>query len=185
MNDAIRLLWAERLLNQECLDRLQDLKHALQENTDGAEVTEVAQAIQPTLNKLKLLEKRKHEFLQQAAKTSMIDYGMDQSDIKERDTVLQLLQNVHQGESQMRRELDSTKELLKRSKQFVDYHINVMTQTAANDTYVPRERLRLRIDVESRCSIRMSDTDNRIKEKVIIYAFNICRLEHDGSRSKC
>ena len=115
MNDAIRLLWAERLLNQECLDRLQDLKHALQENTDGAEVTEVAQAIQPTLNKLKLLEKRKHEFLQQAAKTSMIDYGMDQSDIKERDTVLQLLQNVHQGESQMRRELDSTKELLKRS----------------------------------------------------------------------
>lgn len=155
MNDAIRLLWAERLLNQECLDRLQDLKHALQENTDGAEVTEVAQAIQPTLNKLKLLEKRKHEFLQQAAKTSMIDYGMDQSDIKERDTVLQLLQNVHQGESQMRRELDSTKELLKRSKQFVDYHINVMTQTAANDTYVPPGAA----EIENRRGIKMFDTN--------------------------
>ena len=43
MNDAIRLLQAELQLNQECLAQLQELKRILQENTNGAEVTEVAQ----------------------------------------------------------------------------------------------------------------------------------------------
>ena len=64
MNDASRLLRAELLLSQECLDRLQRLKHALQENTAGAETAEAAQAMLPALNKLNLLDKRKREFLQ-------------------------------------------------------------------------------------------------------------------------
>ena len=155
MNDAIRLLQAELQLNQECQAQLQELKRILQENTDGAEVTEVAQGILPTLNKLNLLDKRKREFLQRVGRTRMTAYAADRPDSEERDTVLHLLQKVHQSESQMRRELDSTKELLKRSKQFVDFHINVMTQTSANDTYVPPGAAEL----ENRRGIKMFDTN--------------------------
>lgn len=155
MNDAIRLLRAELLLSRVCLDRLQQLKNALQGNTDGAEVAEAVQAIQPTLNKLNLLDKRKHEFLQQAGKARMTAYAADQPDSVERDTVLHLLQQVHQSEDEMRKELAGTKELLKRSKQFVDFHINVMTQTAANDTYVPPGTAEL----ENRRGIQMFDTN--------------------------
>lgn len=155
MNDAIRLLRAELLLSQECLDRLQKLKHVLQKNADGAEVTEAAQAILPILNKLDLLDKRKREFLQQTGKMRMTAYAADGPDSEERDTVLHLLQKVHQSEDQLRRELSSTKELLKRSKQFVDFHINVMTQTAANDTYVPPGAA----EFENRRGIKMFDTN--------------------------
>ena len=155
MNDAIRLLRAELLLSQECLDSLQKIKRALQDNTGGGTVTEVVQSILPTVNKLNLLDKRKREFLQQAGKKWMMAYVADRPDSEERDTVLHLLQKVHQSEDQMRKELDNTKELLRRSKQFVDFHINVMTQTAANDTYVPPGAAEL----ENRRGIKMFDTN--------------------------
>ena len=137
MNDAIRLLRAELLLMQECLDKLQRIKVILQENTNGAEVEAAVQAIQPILARLSLLDTRKREFLQRVGKTRMTAYAADQPDSVERNTVLHLLQQVQRSERSMRKELDDAKELLKRSKQFVDFHINVITQTAANDTYVP------------------------------------------------
>ena len=155
MNDATRLLRAELLLNQECLDRLQQLKHILQENTAGAKVTEAAQAILPTLARLNKLDRRKREFLQQVGKARMTAYVADQPDTEERDTVLHLLQKVHQSEDRLRQELTAAKELLKRSKQFVDFHINVMTQTAANETYVPPGTAEL----ENRRGIKMFDTN--------------------------
>ncbi|MCH3959774.1 MAG: hypothetical protein LKE51_10440 [Selenomonas sp.] len=62
MDDAIRLLRAELLLTQECLDRLQRIKRILQENTDGAEVESTVQTIQPILSELSLLDTRKREF---------------------------------------------------------------------------------------------------------------------------
>ena len=47
MNDAIRLLRAQLLLSEECLERLAAVKKALQENTDGTEVTASVQALEP------------------------------------------------------------------------------------------------------------------------------------------
>jgi hypothetical protein len=155
MNDAIRLLRAELLLMQECLDKLQRIKVILQENTNGAEVEAAVQAIQPILAKLSLLDTRKREFLQRVGKTRMTAYAADQPDSVERNTVLHLLQQVQRSERSMRKELDDAKELLKRSKQFVDFHINVITQTAANDTYVPPGAAEL----ENRRGVRMFDTN--------------------------
>ena len=155
MNDAIRLLRAELLLMQECLDKLQRIKVILQENTNGAEVEAAVQAIQPILARLSLLDTRKREFLQRVGKTRMTAYAADQPDSVERNTVLHLLQQVQRSERSMRKELDDAKELLKRSKQFVDFHINVITQTAANDTDVPPGAAEL----ENRRGVRMFDTN--------------------------
>ena len=155
MNDAIRLLRAELLLTQECLDKLRRIKAILQENTDGAEVESTVQAIQPILSRLNLLDTRKREFLQRVGKVRMTAYAADQPDSVERNTALQLLQQVQQSERTMRKDLDDAKELLKRSKQFVDFHINVMTQTAANDTYVPPGAAEL----ENRRGVRMFDAN--------------------------
>ena len=155
MNDAIRLLRAELLLTQDCLDKLQRMKTILQENTDGAEVEATVQAIQPILAKLNLLDTRKREFLQRVGKTRMTAYVAEQPDSVERNTVLHLLQKVQQAERTMRKELDDVRELLKRSKQFVDFHINVITQTAANDTYVPPGTAEL----ENRRGVRMFDAN--------------------------
>ena len=155
MNDAIRLLRAELLLTQECLDRLQRIKKILQKNTDGAEVAVEVQAIQPILAKLNLLDTRKREFLQREGKMRMTAYAAEQPDSVERTTVLHLLQKVQQAERTMRKELDDARELLKRSKQFVDFHINVITQTAANDTYAPPGTAEL----ENRRGVRMFDAN--------------------------
>jgi hypothetical protein len=96
MNDATRLLRAELLLTQECLDRLQRIKRILQENTDGAEVEATVQTIQPILAKLSLLDTRKREFLQRVGKTRMTAYAADQPDSVERNTVLASAAEVQQ-----------------------------------------------------------------------------------------
>ena len=155
MDDAIRLLRAELLLTQDCLGKLQRIKLILKENTDGAEVESAVQAIQPILSRLNLLDTRKSEFLQRVGKARMTAYVGDQPDSVERNTALQLLQQVQQSERTMRKDLDDAKELLKRSKQFVDFHINVITQTAANDTYVPPGTAEL----ENRRGVRMFDAN--------------------------
>ena len=85
----------------------------------------------------------------------MTAYAAEQPDSVERNTVLHLLQKVQQSERTMRKDLDDARELLKRSKQFVDFHINVITQTAANDTYVPPGTAEL----ENRRGVRMFDAN--------------------------
>ena len=155
MNEVVKLLRTQLMLSTECLEKLQAIKTALKENSAGKGVTEAVQAIEPTLAKLGQLEKLTREFLELTGKKRMTAYAASMPDSVERDAVMRLLSRIQGLDERLQRELASTQALLKRSKEFVDFHINVMTQTAANDTYAPPGA----VEVENRRGIKMFDAN--------------------------
>ena len=155
MNDAIRLLRAQLLLSEECLERLTAVKKALQENTDGTEVTASVQALEPVLSRLGQLEKLREGFLQKSGKPRMTAYAAGMPNTEDRDAVMRLLHKVQEQEQSMKKELASAQSLLRRSKDFMDFPINVMTRTAASDTYTPPGTS----EAEGRRGIRMFDAN--------------------------
>lgn len=155
MNDAVKLIRAQMQLSAECLERLRAIKTALQENSNGMGVTDAVQAMEPTLARLGKLEELKEEFLSKNGKKRLTAYAAAITDAEERAIVMRLLSKVRETEESLRKELKSTQALLKRSKEFVDFHINVMTQTAANDTYAPPGAS----EVENRRGLKMFDAN--------------------------
>ncbi|MBQ1868678.1 flagellar export chaperone FlgN [Selenomonas sp.] len=155
MDEAVKLIRTQLLLSTECLERLQAIKKALKENSAGEGVTEAVRAIEPTLLKLGQLEKAMQAFLEKTGKKRMTAYAASMPDSVERDAVMRLLARIQGLDERLQRELASTQALLKRSKEFVDFHINVMTQTAANDTYAPPGAP----EVENRRGIKMFDAN--------------------------
>lgn len=155
MNDAIKLARAQKVLSAQCLEKLRAVKKALQESSNGRGVTGAVQAMEPALAKLGKLEKLQEEFLRKSGKKQLAACAADMPDPAERAAAAQLLAEVQEAERHLQKELAATRELLKRSKEFADFHINVMTQTAANDTYAPPGAS----EVENRRGIKMFDAN--------------------------
>ena len=155
MNEAIKLLRAQMLLSTECLEKLRVVKDALRDSSNGTGVTAAVQALETPQAKLGQIARLEEEFLTRSGKKRMTAYAASMPDSVERDAVMRLIARVQGLENEMQRELASTKVLLKRSKEFVDFHINVMTQTAASDTYAPPGAA----EVESRRGIKMFDAN--------------------------
>lgn len=155
MNDAIKLLQVQLLLSRECLTGLQAIGKALTENTNGSGVTEAVQAIEPILTRLNLLANREASFLAQNKASSLNEYIAAKPQGIMQDRALKLLAEASHIEDELGQKLKVTQELLKRSKAFIDYHINVITQTAANDTYTPPGAAEL----ENRRKIKMFDAN--------------------------
>lgn len=155
MSDAIKLLHAQKMLGTECLEKLKTVKKALQEPGNGVSVTRAVQAMEPVLTKLSKLEKLHEEFLAKSGKKRLTAYAAELPNSGERDSVMQLLSEVQELEKRLQKELASAQALLKRKKEFVDFHINVMTQTAANETYAPPGAS----EVENRRGVKMFDAN--------------------------
>ena len=155
MNDAIKLLQVQLLLSKECLAGLRAIGKALKENTNGSGVTEAVQAVEPILTKLNLLANREASFLAQNKAASLNEYIASKPQSIMRDRALKLVAEAGHIENELGQKLKVTQELLKRSKEFIDYHINVITPTAANDTYTPPGAAEL----ENRRKIKMFDAN--------------------------
>lgn len=155
MNDAVKLARAQMTLGTECLENLQAIKKALQENSNGKGVAHAVQAMEPALSRLGRLEKLKADFLAKSGKKHLAAYAAAIPDSEERAVVMRQLHELREMEERLQKELAATQALLKRSKEFVDFHINVMTQTAANDTYAPPGAS----EVENRRGIKMFDAN--------------------------
>ena len=155
MNEAVKLLRAQMLLSTECLEKLRAVKEALRDTSNGLGVNAAVQALETPLTKLGKIAKLQDKFLQEAENKRMTAYAASMPDSVERDAVMRLIARVHGLENEMQKELASTQALLQRSKDFVDFHINVMTQTAANDTYAPPGAT----EVENHRGIKMFDAN--------------------------
>ncbi|SFT56969.1 hypothetical protein SAMN02910356_01127 [Selenomonas sp. GACV-9] len=155
MDEAVKLLRAQMMLSMECLEGLQAVKKALRDNSNGAGVSDAVQALEAPLTKLGQIVGLVDKFLQRVGKKRMTAYAVGMPDSVERDAVMRLLARVQGLENEMQKELASTKVLLKHSKEFADFHINVMTQTAASDTYAPPGAA----TVENRRGVKMFDAN--------------------------
>ena len=135
MDEAVRLLRAQILISNTCLEKLRAIKKTIQAENKGADIAAAVQDMEPALLELGKLEKRKQEFLTQCKASSMQAVLASQPDSEKRELAVHLLHRAQEFEESLVREVAATRFLLEKGKKYVDFNINVMTRTMASETY--------------------------------------------------
>ena len=137
MKEAIRLIRKEILALKFVASRLSDLKAAVTKVSDAVLTREESKKFEAALAELSTVSSEKEKFLQTNKKQDMEAYVKAQEDSKEREVAMRLLTQLKESERTLASESYVTKELLKRSSEFVDFRINVMAAAKADTTYGP------------------------------------------------
>jgi hypothetical protein len=153
LEEVVRLLRAQILISNKCIEKIKALKETLQAENKGADIVAAVQAIEPALLELGKLEKDKQEFLRKHKMPAMSAFITKAPPSEEREIVVHLLHRVQEFEEALGREIEAARLLLERGKKYVDYHINVMTRTVASETYTQDAA-----NKESRREIKMFDS---------------------------
>ena len=153
MDEAVRLLRAQILISNTCLEKLKAIKATIQAENKGANIATAVQNMEPALLELGKLEKRKQEFLAKRKDSSLQAVLAKEPNSDTRTIAVHLLHRAQEFEDSLVREVASTRFLLEKGKKFVDFNINVMTQTVASDTYNQDAA-----ESESRREIKMFDS---------------------------
>ena len=135
MDEAVRLLRAQILLSNKCLEKIKALKAVLQAENKGANIVTAVQSLEPVLLELGKLEKEKRDFLHKQSARDMRVFISRLPYTEEREILLHLFHRAQEFEQSLQGDIASARLLLERGKKYVDFHINVMTRTVANDTY--------------------------------------------------
>lgn len=153
LDEAVRLLRAQILISNKCLEKLKAIKAAIQAENKGANIAAAVQDMEPALLELGKLEKRKRDFLVKWKASSVQAVLAGQPDSDTRETAVHLLHRAQEFEESLVREVAAARLLLEKGKKYVDFNINVMTQTVASDTYNQDAA-----ESESRRRIKMFDS---------------------------
>ena len=137
MLNAIKIMRQETLLCQRLATLFGGLRKALLEDTSGNNVSKAVQDMEPVLSEFAKLLKTQQDFLQKKGKTDMGDFLSAQPDSTEKNVALRMHSQLQKLQEELRNQSEGSQELLKRSKEFIDFHINVMAQTTASPAYGP------------------------------------------------
>jgi len=153
MDEVVRLLRAQILISNKCLEKIKAIKNTLQAENKGADIVAAVQDMEPALLELGKLEKQKKDFLLHHKTTTLQAVLAKEQDSEARDVAVHLLHRAQEFEASLTREVMATRLLLEKGKQYVDFHINVLTRTVASDTYNQDAA-----ESESRREIKMFDS---------------------------
>ncbi len=153
MDEVVRLLRAQILISNTCLEKLKAIKTTIQAENKGANIAAAVQDMEPALLEMGKLEKRKQEFLVKNKASSLQAVLAQQPHSDARNIAVHLLHRAQEFEDSLVREVASTRFLLEKGKKYVDFNINVMTQTVASDIYNQDAA-----ESESRRGVKMFDS---------------------------
>lgn len=131
MKEIIGIIRQRLVLITSMLKLVDEQKEALK-HTDAKEISRTTKALEPYITKLGLLETRQQKLLNNV---SIEDWLKQQPDSPEKQMSLSLLDKLMEQLAQLKLKTVVNKELLKRDIKYVDYNVNVMTQTSAGVTY--------------------------------------------------
>lgn len=131
------LLKEELLCGTEAVKAVAHLRETLRKNPSGKGVTDNVQALEAALQRLATLSKRTDAFLQQAGAKSLADVVGALPPSPMREGVSRLAIRAAQQQRALKTALAAAEELLEKSGNFIAFHVNLLTQTAASDTYTP------------------------------------------------
>lgn len=135
---AIAALLKEQLLcGTEAAKAVAQLRGTLQQNPSGKGVGADVQALEAALQKLGALDRRTDAFLAVAGAKTLIDAVKALPPSPLAEGVNRLAVRAAQQQRALQVAVASAKELLEKSRGFIDFHVNLLTQTAASDTYTP------------------------------------------------
>lgn len=152
MKEIIEILRQEMIFCGRILELSKKQTEKLVQN-EAAEASTVAVEIESLLLRLGHIEENKQQLLAQTKSEDMAAFLAGQPRTKERNMALSLLQKLEKQMKELQVLSVQNHELLQRNIQYIDFTINVITQTAAGPTYASSGGL----GTETSGSVKMFD----------------------------
>lgn len=137
MREAIRILRQELVLCTRLAELQEELADCLKGHVSGNGVSKTVRELECVLADISKLEGEQKALLERAGKPDLRSFLDGQSPSVEREMALRLLDQVSSQQEKLRKQSAANRLLLERSKQFVDFQMNVLSRTKANPTYGP------------------------------------------------
>ena len=137
MQEIISLISEQTELCRSATDALKAVREALKHNSDGRGVTASVHKIEPLLTALDDVNKKIEDAVARVGAKNLYEAIMAQPDSADKDAALRLFADAEILQNQIKRDNALTRELLRKGKLFVDFHINVASQVTAEHTYGP------------------------------------------------
>ena len=135
MDKVIKLLREQMILCSRLNEIFNDLNTAFKEARSGFDVTSSVQKIEPLMRDLSKNDSAISEFLKSINVDNLSTFIELQSAGVERNVATRLLNQVVDLQKRLRHQITNAARLMVNSKKFIDYNVNVMTQTVADDIY--------------------------------------------------
>lgn len=133
--EALVLLKERLAVCEEAEHRFAALKAALQHSTAGGGVAAATAAAEHSLSALRAAEKAQRAFLDRVGGGSLAAVLAAEPNIRERLAAERAARTVAARQNGLQDEVRSCSQLLQQSVSFINYQLNVISGTAADDTY--------------------------------------------------
>lgn len=133
--EALVLLKAQLSASEEAAFCFGVLRDALTASASGGGVAEPATAAERSLSEVRALTQRQTALLTQMHGTSLAEIVGREPNLRERIAVERVLRAVTVRQEELQTLVRSCAELLQKSADFVNYQLNVISGTVADDTY--------------------------------------------------
>ena len=137
MEEAIRLIRQQILVCARINELFEALREVLRKKAEGKALSNAVKRMEAVFSELSGLEDQQRGFLEAQQQRNMIGFVQAQPASVERDVAMRLLSQLGAWQTRLFRQSVTAKELLQHSKEFVDYHMNVLSQTKTEATYGP------------------------------------------------
>ncbi len=141
MDRVIKMLREQMILCSRLSEIFDNLNSAFQEARSGFDVTSSVQKVEPLMRELSKNDTSISEFLKAAKVENLGTFIEQQSAGVERSVAERLLNQVSGLQKRLRHQITNVARLMVNSKRFIDYNINVMSQTVADDIYGSKREL--------------------------------------------
>ena len=131
------LLKRQKELCQKGLEAFAKLIDALEHNASGAGVTTAVHGLEPILNEFAALDEDITEFLKRSKVDNIYSAIQAQPISDDRDVAMRLFAETNDLQNELKERSTTASNLLKRSKLFIDFHMNVLSHVRAETTYGP------------------------------------------------
>ena len=133
--EALVLLKAQLAAVEAAALRFSALKETLQRSASGGGVAEPTVAAERSLSEVRTLARRQAEFLARIQCASLADCIAREPNLRERAAAERVLRAAAARQRELRALTAICGDLLQHSADFVSYQLNVISGTAADDTY--------------------------------------------------
>lgn len=141
MDRVIKMLREQMILCSRLSEIFDNLNNAFKEARSGFDVTSSVQKVEPLMRDLSKNDASISEFLKLVSVENLGAFIEQQPAGVERNVAERLLNQVGSLQKRLRHQITNVARLMVNSKRFIDYNINVMSQTVADDIYGAKREL--------------------------------------------
>ena len=133
MDETIKILREQIILCSRLPELLDELIKVMRENSP--EVQEPIRKIETVMRELSENEKKAQAFLKRVKAKNFSEYIAAQKKNIQRDMAEKLLKKSAEVQSRIKTQSEELKVLLQNGKKFVEFNLNILSQTSASEIY--------------------------------------------------